>query len=201
MSKIFVDEITGFEGTETGAPITLSGDTATLGTGTTIGSAVTGTLGTGVNFPTGHILQVSHGAYSFTGDVGISTTSEVFGPVISMQMIKANANIFCILSLGEVYVGAYVYSYIRLAYKTTSFTAAQGNTSHGATIMNQDEYYFLRRAEQVPTSVHMKGTISNSAGDTLYFAPEGFVYTGSGTFYPNYAGGGAKVLVTIMEIA
>ena len=81
-----------------------------------------------VTFPAGHILQVSHGAYSFTGDVGISTTSEVFGPVISMQMIKANANIFCILSLGELYVGAYVYSYIRLAYKTTSFTAAQGNT-------------------------------------------------------------------------
>lgn len=41
MSKIYVDEITGFEGTETGAPITLSGDTVTLGTGTTLGSGVT----------------------------------------------------------------------------------------------------------------------------------------------------------------
>ena len=42
MSKIFVDEITGFEGTETGAPITLSGDTATLGSG--------------VTFPAGHVI-------------------------------------------------------------------------------------------------------------------------------------------------
>jgi len=38
MSKIFVDEITGFEGTETGAPITLSGDTATLGNSVTFPS-------------------------------------------------------------------------------------------------------------------------------------------------------------------
>ena len=50
MSKIYVDEITGFEGTETGAPITLSGDTATLGSGATLGSAVT--------FPAGHIIQI-----------------------------------------------------------------------------------------------------------------------------------------------
>ena len=45
MSKIFVDEITGFEGTETGAPITLSGDTATLGSS--------------VTFPAGHIIQIA----------------------------------------------------------------------------------------------------------------------------------------------
>ena len=40
MSKIYVDEITGFEGTETGAPITLSGDTATLGSGVTFPAGV-----------------------------------------------------------------------------------------------------------------------------------------------------------------
>ena len=49
MSKIYVDEITGFEGTETGAPITLSGDTATLGSGATLGSAVT--------FPAGMVIS------------------------------------------------------------------------------------------------------------------------------------------------
>ena len=42
MSKIYVDEITGFEGTETGAPITLSGDTATLGSGVTFPAGGTG---------------------------------------------------------------------------------------------------------------------------------------------------------------
>ena len=37
-SELFVDNITGKTGTSGGAPITLSGDTATLGTGTTLGS-------------------------------------------------------------------------------------------------------------------------------------------------------------------
>ena len=50
MSKIYVDEITGFEGTETGAPITLSGDTVTLGSGATLGSAVT--------FPSGKFIPL-----------------------------------------------------------------------------------------------------------------------------------------------
>ena len=37
-SELFVDNITGKTGTSGGAPITLSGDTATLGTGTTLES-------------------------------------------------------------------------------------------------------------------------------------------------------------------
>ena len=48
-STLKVDNIVGTSGTS--APITLSGDTATLGTGTTLGSAVT--------FPTGHVIQTS----------------------------------------------------------------------------------------------------------------------------------------------
>ena len=43
-SELFVDNITGKTGTSGGAPITLSGDTATLGSG--------------VTFPTDHIIQV-----------------------------------------------------------------------------------------------------------------------------------------------
>ena len=44
-SELFVDKITGKTGTSGSAPITLSGDTATLS-------------GTGVTFPAGHIIQV-----------------------------------------------------------------------------------------------------------------------------------------------
>ena len=51
MSRLNVDKITGKTGTNSGAPITLSGDTATLGTGTTLGSAVT--------FPEGHAIKVT----------------------------------------------------------------------------------------------------------------------------------------------
>ena len=47
MSRINVDKITGKTGTNSGAPITLSGDTATLS-------------GTGVTFPAGHVIQMQH---------------------------------------------------------------------------------------------------------------------------------------------
>jgi hypothetical protein len=50
MSELKVNKLTGITGTSAGAPITLSGDTATLGTGVTIGS--------GVTFPAGTVLQV-----------------------------------------------------------------------------------------------------------------------------------------------
>jgi len=57
MSELKVNKLTGITGTSAGAPITLSGDTATLGTGSTIGSGVTGTLGSGITFPAGHVVQ------------------------------------------------------------------------------------------------------------------------------------------------
>ena len=54
MSNLFVDKISGKSGTSSGAPITLSGDTATLSSGVDLSSAtipaaaITGTLGSGV---------------------------------------------------------------------------------------------------------------------------------------------------------
>ena len=50
-SELFVDNITGKTGTSGSAPITLSGDTATLGSG--------------VTFPAGHVLQVVSNSYVF----------------------------------------------------------------------------------------------------------------------------------------
>ena len=41
-SELFVDNITGKTGTSGGAPITLSGDTATLGTGVPVPASIGG---------------------------------------------------------------------------------------------------------------------------------------------------------------
>ena len=155
------------------------------------------TLDSGVTFPAGHVIQVSSASYNFTGDVGITTTSEVFGPVLSMTMVNANAKIFCIYTLGELY--ATVKFYLRLAYKTTTFTAGQGNTSHGASLMTEDNYFKARIADPGVHTVNLFGTILNSAGQTIYFAPEGFVWD-AGTFYPNWGGANVNMRVTIMEI-
>jgi len=68
MGTLKVDKIVSTTGDATSAPITLSGDTATLGTGATIGS--------GVTFPAGHVLNVI--SLSINGDTtsysGSSTT-------------------------------------------------------------------------------------------------------------------------------
>ena len=76
MSKIYVDEITGFEGTETGAPITLSGDTATLG------SAVT--------FPAGMIIGVEN----TTTTTIVAKNNTTYETVISDSItVKANSKV------------------------------------------------------------------------------------------------------------
>ena len=58
-STIKTNNITGFSGGAGTAPITLSGDTATLS-------------GTGITFPAGHILQVVNN--STTSDITLGTS-------------------------------------------------------------------------------------------------------------------------------
>ena len=55
MGTIKADRIGGLDGTKGQEPIVLSGDSATLGSGVIIGSAVTGTLGSAVTLPASHI--------------------------------------------------------------------------------------------------------------------------------------------------
>ena len=92
MSRINVDKITGATGTASGAPITLSGDTATLGSGADIKAAInasgtapiyaarawvnfdgsSGTIGTGRG--SGNVSSVTdHG----TGDYTINFTTDM----------------------------------------------------------------------------------------------------------------------------
>ena len=89
MSKIYVDEITGFEGTETGAPITLSGDTATLG------STVT--------FPAGHVIQTV--VNSTSTPTSISGTSQGSGTSTGLSATitpKSQTNKFLINYVGAL---------------------------------------------------------------------------------------------------
>jgi hypothetical protein len=91
-SIIKVDKLTGKSGTDASAPITLSGDTATLGTGVTIPAAgITGTLGSGVTIPAAGITGtigsgVTIPAAGVTGTLG----SGVFptGHVLQTKMIR-----------------------------------------------------------------------------------------------------------------
>ena len=87
MSRINVDKITGATGTASGAPITLSGDTATLG------STVT--------FPAGHIIkmEIAHDAtqksVSATSYSGGSSTITNLSVTINKTFSSSKILIFC----------------------------------------------------------------------------------------------------------
>ena len=76
-STIKTNNITGFSGGAGSAPITLSGDTATLGSG--------------VTFPAGHILQVVNNSTTSDITLGTSYTSliskEITGVLASSQIL------------------------------------------------------------------------------------------------------------------
>ena len=82
MSQLNVNKITGTTGTTSGAPITLSADTATLGSGVTNNAGVaSGTIASGVTFPaggTGNPISVAvicdEKSYNTTGGSVSATT-------------------------------------------------------------------------------------------------------------------------------
>jgi len=86
-SELFVDNITGKTGTSGGAPITLSGDTATLS-------------GTGVTFPTGSVIGFNY-AISTTEVNGVTADTWVTsGLSVSITPKKDNSKIYVIGTWG-----------------------------------------------------------------------------------------------------
>jgi hypothetical protein len=84
-STLKVDNIVATDGTS--APITLSADTATLGTGTTIASGVTGTLGSGVIFPVDTAFKWTNG-----GEISNTGTVSADGSFGNMAIVISSTN-------------------------------------------------------------------------------------------------------------
>ena len=165
----------------------------------TINNLAGGTIGNNVTMPSGSVLQLTTGLYQCTADISITNSnSETYGPVVSMVMKSQNAKIFALIDHGESYaaLGGNELQ-VSVAYKSSSFTAGQGNPSHGATALN-DTRIFFRAHSQGKSTVVANGTISNSAGDTIYFAP--YAITTGGTGYPNYGGAHTNISLTVFEI-
>ena len=208
MSKLKVDELRSADrSVSDSANITLADDGNTsLG-----GTLSAGTIGGSVNFPAGstgsfggHILQMEHGLYQCTGDIAIGTTSKAYGPVISMVMKTANAKIYAMVCHGETAcsLGTQTMS-ARIVYKSTAFTAAQGNTGHGATVAGDPSVNGTKIREHTGSSFTSvsSGTISNSAGDTIYFSPEAIVSGGSNTAGVNNGGPYTNISIHLFEMS
>ena len=164
-----------------------------------------------VAFPAGHVLGFSQGIYTFTCDVGVTTTSEAWGPVVALTLTKANANIYACYNVDEYYFSTTLSAVFNVVYKSSSFSAAQGNDSHGGTLLNQVTEGSGSDAKNNKlrswsgdrgsffVDVFNQHPLGNSAGDTYYFAPE-TISTGS-TTYVNYHGATGSCTLTVMEIA
>ena len=161
MSRLNVDKITGATGTTSGAPITLSGDTVTLGTGTTlgsgvtnnagvasgtIGSAVTGTLGTGVTFPSGTII--THTQYSSTTGQDYTGTSEAVYTSIGNPMVfvkKKDA------STSKLFFTANVKMFDSVGYHLSlGFRVRKGTNTSGTQIASGDAYDLFHSTNTSP---------------------------------------------------
>ena len=115
-STIKTNNITGFSGGAGTAPITLSGDTATLS-------------GTGVTFPAGHILQVVNN--STTSDITLGTS---YTSVISKEITGVLAS-SQILIIGAGGGDGYTTSTINVDVKIT-----RGASSSDTTVRECDNY-------------------------------------------------------------
>ena len=78
MSRINVDKITGATGTASGAPITLSGDTATLGSGANIKAAINAS-GTAPIYACRAWAQVNGVSENLNGSGNISSVTDAGG--------------------------------------------------------------------------------------------------------------------------
>lgn len=156
-------------------------------------------LDSGVVFPAGHIIQQITGSHTYTGDAGVAGGTEVFGPVVNLTCVNANAKIFALITMPEVYMQSSSLSTIGIAFKTSSFSASDGTglSSSGATLVTTDNTKI--RKGHGPATISVLEDIANTAGQTIYFSA--FCTGTSNTFYWNYAGNaGATGKITVMEI-
>ena len=187
-----------------GALLTSATSGATLADGITLADM------SNFTFPAGHVIGSNRGIYTFTGDLSVSTTSEAWGPVVPLTLKKANANIYAFFGVDEYYNSGSWSAVFNVVYKSSSFTAAQGNTSHGGALLNQVTNGSGSSAKNNRlrswagdrgsffVQVFNQHSLGNSAGDTYYFAPETIATT---TFYTNFHGGQGSVTLNVMEIA
>ena len=198
MGTLAVDNIQHTDGS---SAVTLNN--ANITTGTIPASGVTGTLGSGV-FPAGMVIGSAQAIYEWAGDIGINSPSEAFGPVVSLQLKKANAKLYVTYNLEEVLWNGENVTF-NVAYKASSFTAGTGNTSHGGAYLNQNRVWqarplgATRLSGDVTINVYNTHNIGNSAGDTYYFSPEAHTLSAGATI--NNAGTVSLITFNIMEIS
>ena len=194
-SELFVDNITGKTGTSGGAPITLSGDTATLGSG--------------VTFPTDHIIQVKSTTKTDTTSRVNSNTSIDYADISGMSVSitpKSNSKVFVSAMLSITGTELYMMSY-RLVRDSTPICIGDQGTSAQTRPTGAHRPYSQYVAISLPisfldtspggdgsTSIAYKVQWDGEDGSTMYLnRPQ--------TEVDRYDFGISTSTITVMEIA
>ena len=193
-SELFVDKITGKTGTSGGAPITLSGDTATLGSG--------------VTFPAGNIIKVEQATLTTASSVTLNTT---FADISGLsKAITPSSTSNQILVLVQVHVGrqnAVDRSYPKIRLVRGSTNIAIGTESDSR--FNVTSMWDSASADINSTGVLSMNWMDSPSSDTEITYKVQIFGTLNRTFYLNQtgndasdgAGGNAVSTLTLMEIA
>ena len=191
MSRLNVDKITGATGTASGAPITLSGDTATLG------STVT--------FPAGSIINykfVEIGVFELSGTYTVFNISSAATSTQGLQVVttsfspnSANSKIFCQAQL-FVQEDANISDWAMAALFVDTDILSQQINNDRAEASNFEQVVATLSGEYTNTSLTAKTIQVRASGDTNT-AIDVNVYNRSGS---KNAGGYIRTGLSIFEI-
>jgi hypothetical protein len=123
-SELFVDNITGKTGTSGGAPITLSGDTATLS-------------GTGVTFPAGHIIQVLQTVK--TSDSNTQSTSLIDVPGMSVDITPKKSTSKILVNVNMWAASSYYVVHAALFRDSTELGSADAASDRSTNFLNSTQ--------------------------------------------------------------
>ena len=160
-SELYVDKITGKTGTSAGAPITISGDTATLGSG--------------VTFPAGHVLQDK--TFKSGGEANTLSNTYTNYYEVSLTLKSATSHVNAMLN-STVWTGDDDCGCAVKIFRHTSATVTSSHTEISGLICSDPNphdisYYYGSEANfgmYARFVVMGVDTTGGSAGATIYYA-------------------------------
>ena len=165
MSRINVDKITGKTGTNSGAPIILSGDTATLGSGATLGSAVT--------FPSGTIITRTQ-YNSITNQDFTGTTETVYTSIGNPMVFTKKKN----SSTSKLFFNVHARYFNSAGYHIALTIRLRQGTSSSGTEIGRSDVYDLFNTNNTPYRTGRQVSLFNSEVTNLGVGNHNFVLTG-----------------------
>ena len=171
MSNLFVDKISGKSGTSSGAPITLSGDTVTLGSGAIIDNTVTQT------FPAGHIIQTVYDTDTTETNTGAGTGWKNTGLSIAITPTATSSKILITYSI-VISVNTTGYSAITSVFRGDVSGTNLGHADYGTAFHGTSHLPTTHAAVVVDTPSTTSATtytigVRESADNQTYYCSNG----------------------------